>query len=140
MKIIISIFHIFKFIIILKIFVKNVYYVIKNEFINEEKRNRNNLNIILIFKNNSQSQTNEHNIMKFHFKKMRKIKLFIIQTLTKFKKITFFKLNVLFKRYFLIYLSNIFINEPVCVIFSNMKNDYIIYKKVKYHIQRLYKT
>ena len=120
--------------IILKIFVKNVYYIIKNEFINEEKKSRNNLNITLIFKNNSQSQINKYDIMKFHFKKMKKIKLFIIQILTKFEKIIFFELNVLFERYFLIYLLNIFADELVCAIFLNMKNDYIIYKKVKYHI------
>ena len=77
--------------------------------------------------------------MKSHFKKMKRIKLSIIQTLTKFEKIIFFELNMLFKRYFLIYLLNIFANELVCAIFSNMKNDYIIYKEIKYRIQRLYK-
>ena len=72
--------------IILKVFAKNAHYIIKNEFINEEKRSRNNSNIILMFKNNLQSQTNKYDIMKSHFKKMKKIKLFIIQILTKFEK------------------------------------------------------
>ena len=72
--------------------------------------------------------------MKFHFRKTRRIKLSIIQTLTKFEKTTFFELNVLFKRYFLIYLLNIFTNKFVYAIFSNMRNDYIIYKEVKYRV------
>ena len=72
--------------------------------------------------------------MKSYFKKTRRIKLFIIQVLIKFEKITFFELNVLFKCYFLIYLSNIFANEFICVIFLNMKSDYIIYKKIKYRV------
>ena len=58
----------------------------------------------------------------------------------KFEKIIFFELNILFKRYFLIYLLNIFANELVYAIFSNIKNDYAIYKEVKYHVQRSYKT
>ena len=72
--------------------------------------------------------------MKSHFKKTKRIKLFIIQILMKFEKITFFKLNMLFKRYFLVYLLNIFANELVCVIFLNIKNDHIIYKEIKYYI------
>ena len=90
--------------------------------------------MILMSESNSQSQMNEYDIMKFHFRKMRRIKLFIIQVLTKFEKTIFFELNVLFKRYFLAYLSNIFINEFIYVIFSNMRSDHIIYKKVKYRI------
>ena len=78
--------------------------------------------------------------MKSHFKKTRRIKLSITQTLTKSEKITFFELNVLFKRYFLTYLSNIFANKPVYAIFLNIKNDHAIYKEVKYRVQRLYKT
>ena len=133
------IFHIFKFMIILKVFVKNARHIIKNEFIDEDERSRNNLNITLMSKSNSQNQTNKHNIMKFHFKKIKKIKLFIIQILTKFEKIIFFELNVLFKCYFLIYLSNIFANKFVYAIFLNMRNNYIIYKKIKYRVQRSYK-
>ena len=93
-----------------------------------------------MFKSNSQNQTNKYNIMKSHFKKTRKTKLFIIQTLMKSEKTTFSELNMLFKRYFLIYLSNIFADELIYAIFSNIKNNYAIYKKIKYYVQRLYKT
>ena len=57
----------------------------------------------------------------------------------KFEKIIFFELNMLFKRYFLVYLLNIFVNELVYAIFLNIKNNHIIYKKIKYYIQRSYK-
>ena len=69
---------------------------------------------------------------------MRRIQIFI-QVLTKFEKIIFFELNVLYKRYFLIYLSNIFVNEFVYAIFSGMRSDYVIYIKIKYRVQRSYK-
>ena len=65
---------------------------------------------------------------------MKRIKISLIQTLIKFENIIFFKLNVLYKRYFLIYLLNIFANEFVYAIFSNIKNDYAIYKKIKFYI------
>ena len=57
MKIIITSisFCVFKFIITLKVFVENARHIIKNEFINEKKKSRNNSNITLMSESNSQS-------------------------------------------------------------------------------------
>ena len=41
--------------IILKIFADNAYHIIKNEFIDEKKRNRSNSNMTLMSENNSQN-------------------------------------------------------------------------------------
>lgn len=52
----------------------------------------------------------------------------------KIEVITFIELNILNRRYFLIYLFNIFINKPVRTVFLNIKNNYHIYKDDKLRV------
>ena len=56
------------------------------------------------------------------------------KTLSKIEVIVFVKLNILSKRYFLIYLFNTFINKFIYTIFFNIKSDYRVYKDNKLYI------
>ena len=56
------------------------------------------------------------------------------KTLSKIEVIVFVKLNILSKRYFLIYLFNTFINKFIYTIFFNIKSDYRVYKDNKFYI------
>ena len=57
-----------------------------------------------------------------------------LKTLSKIEVIVFIELNILNKRYFLIYLFNTFINKFIYTIFLNIKRDYRIYKDNKFRI------
>ena len=48
-------------------------------------------------------------------------------------------LNVFERRYYLITLSNIFVNEFIQIVFKDMKSTNSIYDKIKVRLQRFYK-
>ena len=74
---------------------------------------------------------NEHDVITMKSNSIVNKKL---KTLSKIEVIVFIELNILNKRYFLIYLFNTFINKFIYIIFSNIKSDYYIYKDNKFRI------
>ena len=50
------------------------------------------------------------------------------------------ELNILSRRYFLTYLSNSFVDEPIQTMFSGMRRDSAMYKEARGKVQKGYKT
>ena len=60
--------------------------------------------------------------------------------LSKSEEQAFVELNLRTRRYFMTYLSNTFVDEPVRDIFPGMRPTHAVYKMARYKVQRSYKT
>ena len=58
----------------------------------------------------------------------------------KTEEVAWAELNLLARRWFLAYLSNTNIDEPVMGVFDGMRHDNPIYKEAKQRVSRMYKT
>ena len=97
----------------------------------EFERSRSNSLTTLMLNSNSQSQTNEHDVVIAEPSSVTNKKS---KTSSKSETATFIELNTLSKRYFLIYLFNTFINKSIRTVFLDMKSDHRIYKDGKLRI------
>ena len=87
--------------------------------------------------NESQNQTASQWINNRHIKKKVKLTAPVIE---KTEEVAWAELNLLTRRWFLAYLSNTNIDEPVMGVFEGMRHDNPVYKEAKQRVSRMYKT
>lgn len=97
------------------------------------ERSRSNSSTTLKANSAGNSQSNQRNDAnnKVTIIKPKKVKL---------ESVAMAELNVLSRRYFLTYLSNQYVNEPIRAVFPGLRVDNSIYKNTRRRIQSSYKT
>lgn len=108
-----------------------------------EERSRSNSTVTLMPSSNGASQS--HGESQLQVPELEKVgfdkgKLKKTGKAEKNESAAMAELNILCRRYFLTYLSNTYVDEPIRAVFPGMKIDHPVYKDAKRRVQSSYKT